>query len=219
MPVLPGRHEVPFPVRRGRLRQPVPIVSPGPTAGPALDGPTGPALGRCEVVLYTHRHDASFGGPLAHRARPRPRGLDRPGPRALERSGSRLRLRLREPRLRGRRDDRASARADLRARPRPTDHRGKGGGTPASPRARREMPLVRGDVRTHAPTASSRRTRASSSRFPSQRGGRSRSPSGRGATGCGAWPSSTRASSATSPSPCAMSSGATTLCSTSRSRT
>ena len=26
-----------------------------------LDGPAGPALGRCEVVLYSDRHDASFG--------------------------------------------------------------------------------------------------------------------------------------------------------------
>ncbi len=32
-----------------------------PPAAPLLDGPTGPAQGRCEVVLYTDRHDASFG--------------------------------------------------------------------------------------------------------------------------------------------------------------
>ena len=79
-----------------------------------------------------------------------------------------LRLRLREPRRRGRRHDRASARADLRARPRPADHGGKGRGTPPSPRsAKRQLPLVRRDAgRRRAPTASSRRTRASSSAVP-----------------------------------------------------
>src|SRR5262249_33916784 len=35
---------------------------PEPPPAPVLDGPVGQALGRCEVVLYTDRHDASFGG-------------------------------------------------------------------------------------------------------------------------------------------------------------
>ncbi len=37
-----------------------PSFAPRPPAPPALEWPTAEAVGRCEVVLYTSRHDASF---------------------------------------------------------------------------------------------------------------------------------------------------------------
>jgi len=47
-PFCPGGSEVPFPY-------------PTPPQPPPLVGPTESARGKCEVVLYTHRHEASFG--------------------------------------------------------------------------------------------------------------------------------------------------------------
>ena len=61
-PFCPGGAEVPFPYEAAVFDNRFPSFRPAPPAPPALDGPTGPALGRCEVVLYTHRHEASFGG-------------------------------------------------------------------------------------------------------------------------------------------------------------
>ncbi len=134
----PAERRSPSRTRRPSSTTGFPSFRPDPTAAPgASTGRPARQRGRCEVVLYTHRHETSFGGPLAHRARPCPRSLDRPDTRAVERSRPCVRLRLREPRRRGRRDDRAPARADLRARPRPADHRCEGGGTPRSPGARR----------------------------------------------------------------------------------
>ncbi len=60
-PFCPGGREVPFPYEAAVFDNRFPSFRPAPPAPPALDGPTGPALGRCEVVLYTARHEASFG--------------------------------------------------------------------------------------------------------------------------------------------------------------
>jgi len=64
-PFCPGGAEVPFPYEAAVFDNRFPSFRPTPPPPPALDGPTGPARGRCEVVLYTHRHEASFGG-LSH---------------------------------------------------------------------------------------------------------------------------------------------------------
>ncbi len=60
-PFCPGGAEVPFPYEAAVFDNRFPSFRGDPPPPPPLDGPTGPALGRCEVVLYTHRHDASFG--------------------------------------------------------------------------------------------------------------------------------------------------------------
>jgi UDPglucose--hexose-1-phosphate uridylyltransferase len=60
-PFCPGGREVPFPYEAAVFDNRFPSFRPAPPPAPALDGTTGPALGRCEVVLYTHRHEASFG--------------------------------------------------------------------------------------------------------------------------------------------------------------
>jgi UDPglucose--hexose-1-phosphate uridylyltransferase len=60
-PFCPGGTEVPFPYEAAVFDNRFPSFRPAPPAPPALDGPTGPALGKCEVVLYTDRHEASFG--------------------------------------------------------------------------------------------------------------------------------------------------------------
>jgi len=60
-PFCPGGAEVPFPYEAAVFDNRFPSFRPVPPPTPALDGPTGPALGRCEVVLYTSRHAASFG--------------------------------------------------------------------------------------------------------------------------------------------------------------
>ena len=61
-PFCPGGAEVPFAYEAAVFDNRFPSFRPDPPPPPELDGPTGPALGRCEVVLYTHRHRASFGG-------------------------------------------------------------------------------------------------------------------------------------------------------------
>ena len=61
-PFCPGGREVPFPYDAAVFDNWFPSFRPAPPPPPALDGPTGPALGRCEVVLYTQRHETSFGG-------------------------------------------------------------------------------------------------------------------------------------------------------------
>jgi UDPglucose--hexose-1-phosphate uridylyltransferase len=60
-PFCPGGREVPFPYEAAVFDNRFPSFRPAPPPPPALAGPTGPALGRCEVVLYTDRHEASFG--------------------------------------------------------------------------------------------------------------------------------------------------------------
>lgn len=60
-PFCPGGTEVPFPYEAAVFDNRFPSFREAPPPPPALDGATAPALGRCEVVLYTHRHEASFG--------------------------------------------------------------------------------------------------------------------------------------------------------------
>jgi len=60
-PFCVGGKEVPFPYEAAVFDNRFPSFRPAPPSPPALDGQTGPALGRCEVVLYTHRHETSFG--------------------------------------------------------------------------------------------------------------------------------------------------------------
>jgi len=60
-PFCPGGTEVPFPYEAAVFDNRFPSFRPTPPPPPALEGPTGPARGRCEVVLYTDRHEASFG--------------------------------------------------------------------------------------------------------------------------------------------------------------
>lgn len=60
-PFCPGGPEVPFPYEAAVFDNRFPSFRPAPPQPPALDGPTAPARGRCEVVLYTDRHEASFG--------------------------------------------------------------------------------------------------------------------------------------------------------------
>jgi UDPglucose--hexose-1-phosphate uridylyltransferase len=60
-PFCPGGREVPFPYEAAVFDNRFPSFFQSPPPPPALDGETSPALGRCEVVLYTHRHAASFG--------------------------------------------------------------------------------------------------------------------------------------------------------------
>jgi UDPglucose--hexose-1-phosphate uridylyltransferase len=60
-PFCPGGAEIPFPYEAVVFDNRFPSFRPTPPPPPALDGPTRPARGRCEVVLYTHRHEASFG--------------------------------------------------------------------------------------------------------------------------------------------------------------
>jgi len=60
-PFCPGGTEVPFAYEAAVFDNRFPSFRPDPPPPAVLEGPSGPALGRCEVVLYTHRHDASFG--------------------------------------------------------------------------------------------------------------------------------------------------------------
>ncbi|HEY7397850.1 MAG TPA: galactose-1-phosphate uridylyltransferase [Gaiellaceae bacterium] len=60
-PFCPGGSEVPFPYEAAVFDNRFPSFRPTPPPTPALDGPAGPAQGRCEIVLYTHRHEAAFG--------------------------------------------------------------------------------------------------------------------------------------------------------------
>ncbi len=57
----PGGVEVPFSYEAAVFDNRFPSFRPDPPPAPLLDGPTGQAYGHCEVVLYTDRHDASFG--------------------------------------------------------------------------------------------------------------------------------------------------------------
>ncbi|MGH3001481.1 MAG: galactose-1-phosphate uridylyltransferase [Gaiellaceae bacterium] len=60
-PFCPGGTEVPFPYEAAVFDNRFPSFRPDPPPPPALAGPTDQALGKCEVVLYTDRHEASFG--------------------------------------------------------------------------------------------------------------------------------------------------------------
>ncbi|MGZ4397409.1 MAG: galactose-1-phosphate uridylyltransferase [Gaiellaceae bacterium] len=60
-PFCPGGLELPFGYGAAVFENRFPSLVPDPPEAPELDGPTLPARGRCEIVLYTHRHDVSFG--------------------------------------------------------------------------------------------------------------------------------------------------------------
>jgi UDPglucose--hexose-1-phosphate uridylyltransferase len=60
-PFCPGGREVPFAYEAAVFDNRFPSFRPAPPPAAALGGSVGPALGRCEVVLYTHRHESSFG--------------------------------------------------------------------------------------------------------------------------------------------------------------
>lgn len=61
-PFCPGGFEVPFAYDAAVFDNRFPPFRPDAPPAPALDGPTSPARGRAEIVLYTDRHEASFGG-------------------------------------------------------------------------------------------------------------------------------------------------------------
>ena len=121
-PFCPGGVEVPFSYDAAVFDNRFPSFRPDPQPAPLLDGPTGPAQGRCEVVLYTDRHDAWFGelSPI-ELARVVAIWIDR-GRELWADPAHSIRLRFREPGRRGRSHHRAPARADLRARSRPAGH-------------------------------------------------------------------------------------------------
>ncbi len=60
-PFCAGGLEVPFSYDAAAFDNRFPSFRPDPPAAPLLDGPDRAGAGRCEVVLYTDRHDASFG--------------------------------------------------------------------------------------------------------------------------------------------------------------
>ena len=60
-PFCPGGIEVPFSYDAAVFDNRFPSFRPNPPPPPRLDGRTGRAQGRCEVALYTDRHDTSFG--------------------------------------------------------------------------------------------------------------------------------------------------------------
>jgi UDPglucose--hexose-1-phosphate uridylyltransferase len=60
-PFCPGGFEVPFPYDAAVFDNRFPPFRPDAPPPPELDGPTSAARGSAEIVLYTSRHDASFG--------------------------------------------------------------------------------------------------------------------------------------------------------------
>jgi UDPglucose--hexose-1-phosphate uridylyltransferase len=60
-PFCPGGFEVPFPYDAAAFDNRFPPFREHPPTPPELEGVTSPASGRAEIVLYTSRHDASFG--------------------------------------------------------------------------------------------------------------------------------------------------------------
>jgi UDPglucose--hexose-1-phosphate uridylyltransferase len=59
-PLCPGGPEVPFAYDAAVFENRWPTLVADPPAPPELDGPTAPARGRCEVVLYTSIHEGSL---------------------------------------------------------------------------------------------------------------------------------------------------------------
>lgn len=59
-PLCPGGPEVPFPYDAAVFDNRWPTLVADPPSPPQLDGPTAPARGRCEVVLYTSTHEGSL---------------------------------------------------------------------------------------------------------------------------------------------------------------
>jgi UDPglucose--hexose-1-phosphate uridylyltransferase len=65
-PICPGGLELPFAYEAAVFENRFPSLVADPPVPPALDGATAPARGRCEVVVYTPRHDTSFGAMTPH---------------------------------------------------------------------------------------------------------------------------------------------------------
>lgn len=65
-PICPGGLELPFPFDAASFDNRFPALAEDPPEPPAGDGATAPARGRCEVVVYTSRHDATFGQLTPH---------------------------------------------------------------------------------------------------------------------------------------------------------
>jgi UDPglucose--hexose-1-phosphate uridylyltransferase len=65
-PICPGGLELPFAYDAAVFENRFPPLVESPPAPPELAGPTAPAQGRCEVVVYTPRHDTSFGAMTPH---------------------------------------------------------------------------------------------------------------------------------------------------------
>jgi UDPglucose--hexose-1-phosphate uridylyltransferase len=59
-PLCPGGPEVPWPYEAAVFENRWPTLVADPPPPPVLDGPTAPARGRCEVVLYTSTHEGSL---------------------------------------------------------------------------------------------------------------------------------------------------------------
>jgi UDPglucose--hexose-1-phosphate uridylyltransferase len=59
-PLCPGGPEVPWPYEAAVFENRWPTLVADPPPPPTLDGPTAPARGRCEVVLYTSTHEGSL---------------------------------------------------------------------------------------------------------------------------------------------------------------
>jgi UDPglucose--hexose-1-phosphate uridylyltransferase len=60
-PLCPGGVELPFAYEAAVFENRFPSLLAEPPMPPAIGGDTAPARGRCEVVVYTPRHAASFG--------------------------------------------------------------------------------------------------------------------------------------------------------------
>jgi len=60
-PFCPGSYEVPFAYDAAVFDNRFPPFRPDAPPPPQLEGPTSPARGRSEIVLYTPRHDTNFG--------------------------------------------------------------------------------------------------------------------------------------------------------------
>jgi UDPglucose--hexose-1-phosphate uridylyltransferase len=65
-PICPGGLELPFAYEAAVFENRFPSLVADPPAPPASAGATAPAGGRCEVVVYTARHDTSFGAMTPH---------------------------------------------------------------------------------------------------------------------------------------------------------
>ena len=61
-PLCPNGKEIPFPYDAAVFENRFPSFTQDPPPAPLLEGATEVARGRCEMVLYTQRHDASFAG-------------------------------------------------------------------------------------------------------------------------------------------------------------
>ena len=113
----PGHRDPGRRLRRGRVREPLPVADrsdPGEVADAAGPSPAGRASGRCEVVCFTADHGGAL-RPAARQPRPhRGRGLGRPHRGAGRAGRRRAGVPVREPGRGDRRHPAPPARPDLR---------------------------------------------------------------------------------------------------------